>query len=210
VSHDLRNPLTVVAGRLDLARERYDDEDLAAASQALDRAFALIEELLAVASGERPPMETDPVELTEAAEHCWQPVTDTAGSLVVEDDRVIEADEDRLYRLLENLFTNAVEHGTGGEEGSSDAGVESDSEEVTVTVGGLEGGFYVEDDGTGIPEEDRDRVFDRHFSTHEAGTGVGLSVVQQVVEAHGWSLSVHESDAGGVRFEFTGVTVHGD
>lgn len=205
VSHDLRNPLTVVAGRLELARERYaDDGDLAAAGRALDRAFALIEELLAVASGERPPMEPEPVALADAAEHCWQPVTAEAGELHVETDRVIEADEARLYHLFENLFTNAVEHGSADHPTPSGAAVDGG---VTVTVGGLDGGFFVEDDGVGIPEADRERAFERSYSTRASGTGVGLSLVRQVVEAHGWSLSVTESRAGGLRLEFTDVVV---
>jgi PAS domain S-box-containing protein len=206
VSHDLRNPLTVVAGRLELTRERYEDDgDLAAASRALDRAFALIEELLAVASGERPPMEPEPVALADAAEHCWQPATAEAGELRVETDRVIEADEARLYHLLENLFVNAVEHGSAGQPTHVDDAVADGG--VTVTVGGLDGGFYVEDDGVGIPEADRERAFERRYSTRESGTGVGLSLVRQVAEAHGWTLSVTESEAGGLRVEITDVAV---
>ncbi len=208
----------MVSGRLELARERYeDDDDLAAASVSLDRAFALIEELLAVASGERPPMEPEPVALADAAEHCWQPVTADAGELRVESDRVIQADEARLYHLLENLFTNAVEHGSAGLSTGSAEAVDrapngrstppEATDRVTVTVGDLDGGFYVEDDGVGIPEADRDRAFQLSYSTRESGTGVGLSLVRQVVEAHGWSLSVTESDAGGLRLEFTGVDV---
>lgn len=152
-------------------------------------------------------METGPVDLADAAEHCWQPVTDADGRLVVETDRVIEADEARLYHLLENLFSNAVEHGSAGPQAQSEAALKQGDGGVSVTVGDLDAGFFVEDDGTGIPSADRDRIFDRDYSTGAVGTGVGLSLVQQVVEAHNWSLSVGESDAAGVRFEFTGVTV---
>ncbi|MDZ7702373.1 MAG: PAS domain S-box protein [Halobacteriales archaeon] len=192
VSHDLRNPLNVAAGRLELARERYgDDGDLAAADRALDRSFALIEELLAVASGERPPMELEPISLAEAAERSWQPVTEAEGRLRADTDRVIEADEARLHHLLENLFANALEHGGDG---------------VTVTVGAVDGGFCVEDDGVGVPEGDLERMFERSYSTGQSGTGLGLSLVQQVAEAHGWSLEATESEAGGFRVEFTDVS----
>ena len=192
VSHDLRNPLNVARGRVELAREDHDSEDLEAATRALDRATALIEELLAVAGGDRPPMDPEPVELAAAAERCWQPVTEEAGRLEVETDRVIRADPTRLDHLLENLFANAVEHGGEG---------------VTVTLGDHEGGFRVEDDGTGIPEADRERAFDRGYSTGQSGAGVGLSVVEQVADAHGWAVELAEGAAGGLRVAVSGVTV---
>lgn len=57
-------------------------------------------------------------------------------------------------------------------------------EGVTVRAGRLEGGFYVEDDGPGIPAEERETVFDAGYSTTQAGTGFGLRIVQRVAEAH--------------------------
>jgi signal transduction histidine kinase len=92
--------------------------------------------------------------------------------------------------VFENLFRNAVEHA---------------GDDVTITVGTLDGGFYVDDDGPGIPEDERDRVFEAGYSTGEAGTGFGLSIVRDVVEAHGWDIRVVEGADGGARFEITGV-----
>ena len=68
-------------------------------------------------------------------------------------------------------------------------------------------GFYVADDGPGIPREQRTDVFESGYSTVSDGTGFGLAIVQEVVEAHGWSIRVTESTAGGARFEVTGVDV---
>jgi signal transduction histidine kinase len=76
---------------------------------------------------------------------------------------------------------------------------------VTVTVGSLEEGFYVEDDGPGVPEAEREDVFDAGYTTSDTGTGFGLSIVHEIATAHGWEVSVTESDAGGARFEFRGV-----
>ncbi|AXG06920.1 ATP-binding protein [Haloplanus rubicundus] len=61
------------------------------------------------------------------------------------------------------------------------------------------------DDGSGIPETDRDTVFDSGYPTAAEGTGVGLTTVQHIVDARGWSVTVIESEAGGTRFEITGV-----
>ena len=78
---------------------------------------------------------------------------------------------------------------------------------MTVTVGDLEdgSGFYVADDGVGVPRADRERVFESGFSTSEMRTGVGLSIAREGAEVHGREISVTESEAGGARFEIEGV-----
>jgi PAS domain S-box-containing protein len=96
---------------------------------------------------------------------------------------------------------DAVEHGTTGTDQPEDESV------LRVEVGTIPGGFYVADDGPGVPEEDRDAVFDAGFSTAEDGTGFGLSIVQEVIDAHGWSADLTESADGGARFEITGVDI---
>jgi len=93
---------------------------------------------------------------------------------------------------------DSVEHGGGGgpANGRSAAG-------ITVTVGAMDDGFYVADDGPGIPESERDRIFETGYSTNEDGTGFGLDIVREIVEAHGWAVTVTESETGGARFELT-------
>jgi len=197
VSHDLQNPLNVAAGRLELAREVFDSEDLDAAARALDRMDELIADLLRLArEGERV-NEIESVALADVVEGCWHNVETGAAELVVETERTIRADPGRLQHLLENLLQNSVEHGSTSSRPEAD---------VTITVGDLDDGFYVADDGPGIPESRRTDVFESGYSTAPDGTGFGLAIVAEVVEAHGWSISVGESEAGGARFEITGVT----
>ncbi|AUV80329.1 hybrid sensor histidine kinase/response regulator [Salinigranum rubrum] len=114
---------------------------------------------------------------------------------------------------------DSVEHDStnGRPEGEDAAAVEEGGEHgestVTVTLGMLDegGGFYVADDGPGIPEGERDRVFELGYTTKPAGSGFGLMSVQQIAMAHDWELSVTESEAGGARFEIRGVeTSKGD
>jgi len=76
---------------------------------------------------------------------------------------------------------------------------------VTVTVGSLEDGFYVADDGPGIPEADREKVFESGYSTDGDGTGLGLAIVRRIAQAHGWDVTLTTSESGGARFEFHGV-----
>ena len=83
--------------------------------------------------------------------------------------------------------------------------MEHGGEDVTVRIGELDGGFSVEDDGPGIPPEDREQIFDAGYSTTRDGTGFGLSIVQEIIEAHGWTVAVTEGADGGARFEITGV-----
>ncbi|WP_159900041.1 PAS domain S-box protein [Salinirussus salinus] len=206
VSHDLRNPLNVAQGRVELAREETGNDHLEDAAEALDRSQTLIDDLLALAREGASTGEREPVALPDLLEACWATVETGDGTLRVETDLTVSADESRLRQLFENLVRNAVEHGSTspGSQARQDT-VEHGGEAVTVTVGDLEGGFYVEDDGSGIPPEERDSVFDPGHSTSEEGTGFGLAIVREIANAHGWSVRVTEGAAGGARFEFTGL-----
>ncbi len=100
---------------------------------------------------------------------------------------------------------DSVEHGSTDSRPQADDSVEHGSRDVTVRVGPLADGLFVEDDGPGIPEDERESVLEHGYSTASGGTGLGLSIVSTVVEAHGWEITVTESDDGGARFELTGV-----
>ncbi|WP_096393125.1 PAS domain S-box protein [Halorubrum trapanicum] len=190
VSHDLRNPLEVARGRTELAREECDSDHLAAVERAHDRMTALIDDLLTLAREGDPVTDAEPVDLARVVGSCWRTVDTRDATLRSEAEGRILADEGRLRQLLENLIRNAIEHG---------------GEDVTVTVGTLPDGFSVADDGPGIDPDRREAVFDAGHSTSQSGTGFGLRIVEQVADAHGWSVRAVESEAGGARFEVTGV-----
>ncbi|MFB6270455.1 MAG: ATP-binding protein [Halobacterium sp.] len=196
VSHDLRNPLNVAQGRLALEREHRDSENLAAVSRALDRMDRLVSDVLFLAREGVDIGERTPVSLAAVAERAWASVAAGDATFIVDEDVTFAADDDRVVQLLENLYRNAIEHG---------------DPDVTVRVGALDDrdGFYVEDDGPGIPEDERDDVFEMGWSSG-GGTGIGLAIVQTIAEAHGWDVSVtdavHDTDeTPGARFEVTGV-----
>ncbi|AKU07471.1 MULTISPECIES: sensor histidine kinase [Haloferax] len=77
---------------------------------------------------------------------------------------------------------------------------------VNVRVGPLEDGFFVEDDGPGIPPEERERIFESGYSTDSRGTGLGLAIVSGVADAHGWEVAATDGENGGARFEFRNVS----
>ena len=191
VSHDLRNPLSVAKGRTELLREDLDgDSDhLDDIGRAHDRMERLVDDLLTLAREGKQVDRLAVVDLAALAEDCWRTVETADATLRVETDRRIRADGSRLRQLLENLFRNSVEHG---------------GRAVTVTVGSTDDGFYVTDDGPGIPEADREQVFEAGFSTTEGGTGFGLSIVEQIATAHGWTVDVAAVD-GGTRIEIGDV-----
>ncbi|WP_248516262.1 sensor histidine kinase [Salinarchaeum laminariae] len=208
VAHDLRNPLNVAEGHLELAQDRIDAgrssaevsdepagaadgslaEHLEAAAEALERMEALIDDLLTLARQGQDIDEVETVAIGDLATDCWTTVESQDASLTVQSNPTVDADPDRVRQLLENLFRNAIEHG---------------GDDVTITVGALASvdGFFVEDDGPGIPEEDREEVFEAGMTTNPDGTGFGLAIVSEIVDAHGWSIALTAANDGGARFE---------
>jgi signal transduction histidine kinase len=204
VSHDLRNPLSVASGRLELAREACEcdapSEHLDAVEDAHRRMVALVDDLLELARKGRTVGETERVDAAGIARElaAERGVAATAPRPVT-----VDADPDRLRQLLANLVENVAVH----------AGPDAD-----VRVGRLpEGGFFVADDGPGIPPERREAVLERGFTTggsggstprsesgsgSGSGSGLGLAIVRRIAEAHGWTVEVTESADGGARFEF--------
>jgi len=206
VSHDLRNPLNVARGTTEILAERADESDrelFARVQNAHDRMETIIAEMLTLARQGQSVSDLESVDLASAAREAWATTETADATLSVETDATILADGSRLQGAFENLYRNAVEHA---------------GPDVTVTVGAMpacpdeegtalarRGGFYVADDGPGIPADDRDSVFQSGYTTAEDGTGFGLAIVQSIVEAHSWDIAVTESAGGGARFEVTGV-----
>jgi len=218
VSHDLRNPLNVAAGTVDVLARRADDDGREAferVQRAHDRIEAIITDMLALAREGQSVTDLSPVDLSVVARDAWETVETGGATLDIRASTKVMADASRLQQAFENLFANAVTHG---------------GEDVTVIVGEMpecptatdrdrdrptrdddhpvrRGGFFVADDGSGIPADERDDVFESGFSTGEDSTGFGLSIVQSIVEAHGWDVAVTDRIDGtsGARFEITGV-----
>jgi PAS domain S-box-containing protein len=220
VSHDLRNPLNVVGESLELYRETGEGDHYDRCVDALDRMEQLIEDLFELARQGETVADTEPVALADAASQAWEVAAPSQADLTVVDEPRIEADPARLGRLLENLFENAAEHATDADARTrtcSGTGTAERGDEVSVTLGRMEtetgagteaeagAGFYVADDGQGIPEAECNRVFDPGYSTADDGTGYGLRIVDRIAEAHGWDVAVTDSARGGARFEVTGV-----
>lgn len=167
VSHDLRSPLTVASGHLELARiEDNATEHLNEVDSALQRMDQLISDILAKARGNQDP-NYEELSLIESAHTAWGNVDTATASLEIEVDRTLKADPGQLLQLLENLFGNSAEHG---------------GTNVSVRVGSTNTGFFIADDGPGIPENKRKQVFEREVTYSDTGTGYGLAIVKDIID----------------------------
>ncbi|MFC4542907.1 PAS domain S-box protein [Halosolutus amylolyticus] len=261
VSHDLRNPLTVAMGELERARDLDDPAAFERVQEAHGRMVAIIDDLLSLAREGKEIDDREPIPIAQVVTRAWDHVDAPTASFELDCDPQVRvlADPGRLQQLFENLFRNAVEHGSTSpashprqdavEHGSASSrpvaddavdhgvptgdfarsaasdqptgtvdtgddrartagldsrepGASSDGDsDLTITVGCAEDGFYVADDGRGIPESERDAVLETGYTTADDGTGLGLSIVTTIVDSHGWSIEVTESAAGGARFD---------
>lgn len=190
LAHDLRTPLAVASGHLELAAEAPSSEHVEAAKAGLGRLEAIIDDIRTATREGVLATDEVTVDVAAVARAAWNHVESDGAVLEPPSSILIDADEARLLRLFENVFANAVTHGP------------ADDERVTVRVEATPAGFAVEDDGRGIAPEDREWVFDPGASRADDGTGFGLYIVRAIAEAHGWAVAVTSGERGGARFEF--------
>jgi signal transduction histidine kinase len=191
VSHDLRNPLGVAEMYLEFARDTGDEDDFEAVSEALDRMDTMIDELLTIASADTTVESREQITLHSLASDAWETTQADGGTIEFDigPDTVVRGDRELLRNVFENLYRNALDH---------------NEPPVLIRVGTLDkdrSGFYVEDDGTGIPEDDREQVFEYGHTTSDSGSGFGLHIVSELITAHDWEIGITESPDGGARFE---------
>jgi PAS domain S-box-containing protein len=215
VSHDVATPLGVIKNKARLIEITEDSSHATDIYEATERVQSLVDELEALAREGKQVGDIGTVDIERVSRDAWETVESPYGTLVIDSSTMVEADRGRLQQLLENLLTNAVEHGStperdvvmsdgigqGRQPPSDTDAMPEDGSRVTIRVGAFEEGIYVADDGPGIPESDYDTVFEKGYSTSDNGTGLGLAIVRRIAEGHGWSVVATESDAGGARFE---------
>ena len=218
VSHDLRNPLSVIRGSIEMARLNGETDPLERGERAVERIDQLVSELLTLSRQGTGMEEPTEFELASVAADAWETAAegDDADLIVARDARVC-GDRGRVRQALENLFRNATEHARSEAAAATESGPDSavsaagprdapsddspshdapSGDGLTVLVTATDEGFLVADDGTGVDPEDRDAVFESGFTTRADGTGYGLDIVREVVESHGWSVELR-SVAGG-------------
>jgi len=191
LSHDISDPINVARGATDLYRDNGDPEELERVDASLDRIERLVDHVLEFSEQRIEDVETEVVQLKDVVRESWEVTGTGDAELQLNESKQLQADPRLLKQIFENLFDNAAEH--------------NDSP-VSITVGASETGFYVVDDGCGI--EDDANPFEAGYTTEPGRAGFGLAIVEQAVLSHGWEIAAEEGDAGGARFEITGVSFH--
>jgi len=192
LAHDLRNPLSVASGHLALLDDDETSADIVsvdAIRAAHERIERIIEDVRLAAREGLTVFEFEPIDLRAIAAEAWEYVDTGDATFDGPSSLPAQGDPDRLARLFENLFRNAVDHGLA-------------DDPPAVRLEATAAGFAVEDTGPGIDPEDRERVFEAGVSDSDDGTGFGLYIVRSIASAHGWDVSVTDGDSGGARFEF--------
>jgi signal transduction histidine kinase len=203
-SHELRAPITTIRQHAEVALAHPDRvtahelADVVLAEQ--QRMQRLVEDLLLLArADERVPLSRAPVDLDDLAFEEGRRLRSTT-SVAVDTSGVgaaqIQGDADALRRVLRNLGENAARHA-------------SNRVAISLETRGSDVVLTVDDDGPGIPESERDRVLQRFVRLDEArsrddgGSGLGLSIVDEVVRAHGGAIAITQSPLGGARVQVT-------
>jgi two-component system OmpR family sensor kinase len=202
-SHELRTPLTVISGQLEVlaAQENPSSEEVTRVERLvraeITRISRLVDDLLVLAQAERTDfLRVEKVELRPFVTDLWDGLSLTAdrhfelGAIM---DGSLQADPDRLAQALRNLARNAIEHTT-----EQDGLVRLDLRPIAPNLIC----FEVTDDGPGIPEHERERVFERFHRTDSGrtratgGAGLGLAIVRAIAEAHRGTVRVGDSNNG--------------
>jgi signal transduction histidine kinase len=198
-AHELRSPLTGIRAAVELRATATGDDLLEDVLTEIDRASALVDDLLLLARGERAGVETEPVDVTELVGSELRDAQLRHPDLTLGFDgssAPVMAVKPGLRRVVRNLIENACSYGR-------------DTVSVTIGSDASQMTLFVDDDGPGIPLDDRARVFERFVRLDESrarssgGTGLGLAIVAEFVSANGGTVSIVDSPLGGARFAVT-------
>jgi heavy metal sensor kinase len=204
-AHELRTPLTLMRGQIDLAlnHPRTPDEYREALGQLdldLARITSLVETLLALARADAGQLAPDlsPFDLADTIGTILDLYDDaaTAAGIAMRgacQSLTVTADEDLIIQVLVNLVDNALAHTPPGGEIAIECVQQANLAVITVA-----------DNGSGIPEEHQDRVFDRFYRvghTHQRGAGLGLAIARAIVERHGGTIHLASVEGTGTTIE---------
>ncbi len=182
ISHELRNPLNIAQVNLELL-ETKNQEIKTKIDRSLQRMTNMIDRILIYTRTGQDIEKTTDIDIDVIAKKSWNNLLIDDAELDVKDNIVLDGDNNMLMHLFENLFKNAVENGA-----------------TTIELGKIENGFYISDNGPGIPKDKREKVFDLGYSD-ENGSGLGLALVDQIIRGHNWDISIKESKYDGAKFE---------
>jgi two-component system, OmpR family, sensor kinase len=198
--HELRTPITVIRGNLELMGDEPDDRSatVGLVTNELDRMARIVDDLLVLAKAEQPDfVEVHPMDLGAFTDELLAKASlldRRPWSIEERADIVVVADEQRLTQAMMNLVRNAVEHTPAGTAVAIGSALRDDQAVL-----------WVRDHGVGIPAADRERLFERFARGARGrrstqGAGLGLAIVSAIAEGHGGRVTVDDADGGGAVF----------
>jgi PAS domain S-box-containing protein len=186
VSKDLKNPVNIAKGYLDLIQDSEHDEEIREIENSLNQLEEIIDHLSYI-NGDSEVLDKKEISIRDTFKGSLDYFDREEIEDKVRGDQEANADPSALTTVFQNLIRNSTEYSEG---------------EVTIEVGELEDGFYYQDDGPGVDEEIKDRIFEQGFTTEEENTGFGLCAVKKIAEAHGWKVEQYKGELGGLQIEF--------
>lgn len=190
LSHELRNPLTAIHGQLQLYHDSGDQTHLETVERNVDRLEEVIDDTLWLVHEEDTVSEMSMVDVSSVAHDAWRTVGIDTVTLTTDSMERIPANRSLLQTVFEKLFENTLIHSSA-----------SEIEVGPRYMGDHLDGFYVEDNGDGFDTGVPDELFEVGVSGDGGNSGIGLSVVQEIVDRHDWSIVATDSETGGARFE---------
>lgn len=188
-SHELRNHLQTA--KAELQAESEDEEQFDHVLDVLERIERLNQDALLLTQQSIDEERLSSHSLTTIVEDVQTRMPQMTDRVEIQASTSIIAHRPLVELLLENLFRNSLDH----------AGATAE-----IHIGVLEDGFFVEDTGDGLPDVPIHSLFEWQMSV-DGNSGIGLAIVKQITDLHGWDITATESADGGARFEITGIPV---
>ncbi|WP_300402645.1 ATP-binding protein [Nocardioides sp.] len=218
VSHELRTPLTTISGYLEMVADEFQgqleprhDRMLEATRRNVTRLRALIDDLLALSKAEQRASDLEPADVNQMVMDAVTDIRMTAARRGIsvevsapDDPMMVVSDRAMLYRAFLNILTNAVKF--SHDQGSVDVTVKRVRNRVEISV---------RDHGIGIPKAELDRLGTRFFrasnamSNEIAGTGLGLRIVQTIIDRHAGDVIIESAEGEGTTV-FVRLRLHGE
>jgi len=189
LSHDLRNPLTVIKGNLDLMTKHLGsnmDENTKKFNKRIDDSVDAMNNIIddVLQFSKTPELQKETSSINELLESSLSriEVPDRIKITLPEDDFLINCDQSKIKSVFSNLITNSIQ--SIEKEGKITVSIKEESNYMNIAI---------EDSGSGIAEDDISKIFEPMFTTKVTGTGLGLGICKNIIDEHGGKISVHNN-----------------
>lgn len=193
MSHDIRNPLTVINGYIDIIDKKYQTKYTDECQKAIDRIDKLVDDMIVLTSA-KDDMKIENIDVKKSTKDVWKNIDQNDINIQYRQSANLMANETQFKQIIKCLIENTIEHTSG---------------DVTfyVDVNKSTNEIIFGDDGCGIDEKHIQNVFDGGYSTNPNGNGLGLKIVDEIVQEHGWNITIGSNHDDGTEFRISNVNI---